>query len=267
MAKKVLKYILFFCLAGFVVISATSKVNDPDVFQYLAHGKYILEHGFDGKCVFNYSSQTCQIAFSEWLFHVIIYVVYLIGQWNALVVFQIFIILAIFLIIFLNSRKSKHSDFSTVLFVFLAVIVASERFMLRADLFGLLMAVSFYFVLKSYLEKAFFENQQKNYTYLIFLLLFIQVIWANTHGSFPLAFGITGAFFAEELLKSLRRRYILKKNNRIFSKKSATIGAILILCIFVSLINPFGVQPRKKTSCENRLGKINSRWPNPAGQD
>jgi tetratricopeptide (TPR) repeat protein/uncharacterized membrane protein YeaQ/YmgE (transglycosylase-associated protein family) len=117
-----------------------------------------------------------------------------------------------------------------------------ERFMLRADLFGLLMAVAFYFVFRSYLNKAFPGNQEKNYTHLIFLLLFIQIVWANTHGSFPLAFGIVGAFLAAELIKPLWGRYILSKKTEIFSKKTAIIGVILILCVLVSLINPFGLK-------------------------
>lgn len=34
-----------------IVLLATSKIGDPDTAQYLASGRYIVEHGLPRECV------------------------------------------------------------------------------------------------------------------------------------------------------------------------------------------------------------------------
>jgi hypothetical protein len=88
---------LFFGVSLFVLLLsfATFKVNDPDTIQYLADGRLILSHGlFTNFCIFNYIQSGCQQAYMhEWLSYLLVYVAYLTGQWNAIVLFQITAIL------------------------------------------------------------------------------------------------------------------------------------------------------------------------------
>jgi len=239
---KYLKYLPVFFVFSLVVFAAVFKITDPDTVQYLASGKYLLSHGFGHECVFNYSSQTCQIAFSEGLFHVITYIVYLIGEWNGLVFFQVLIVFSIFLVIFLYNKKEGRSVFSTTFFILFSALVAMERFMLRADLFSLLLAALFFWVIKTFLEKSFSQGKEKNNNYLFILLVLLQILWANTHGSFPLGFGIVFAFLFAEILKNLWQKYVLGIRTMIFTKKVKTLAFLFILCILASALNPFGTK-------------------------
>jgi len=215
----------YFLLAAFLVsvlVWSMFQINDPDTAYYLADGRYILSHGFTNDCPFNYASAQCQKVFvNEWGFHVITYLVYQIGQWNGLVIFQMLIDLTIFLLVFINARRKGFSFLTTTILCVLILPIAAERFMLRADLFGLLMVLLYYLFLSLSLEKK---------KYLIPLLL-TQIIWVNAHGSFPLSFVLIGCFLIGEIVK-----------NRTLSSQVKFLLLIIVSTLAVSFINPFGYQ-------------------------
>src|SRR3989338_4749959 len=236
-----LKIILIIVLFSLVIVSATFKINDPDTVHYLATGRNIVEHGLSDMCFFNYPSHQCQtVFFHEWLFHLVTYIVYIIGQWNGLVLFQIFLVFSNFLILFIHSRKFGYSLFSTSIFFLAAIFAAAERFMLRADLFGLLMVILFYFYLKSFLQEEFYLKKGFKKVILFFPFVLITVLWANTHGSFTLAFVIICVFIFSNIIKSLWQKYILAQSVLLYSNETKALVTILILTLIFGLVNPFG---------------------------
>ncbi|MGE5197777.1 MAG: hypothetical protein ACM3IL_04660, partial [Deltaproteobacteria bacterium] len=237
---RILKYAVAFLLFSLVIISSTFKINDPDTMYYMAHGKYILQHGWrDYSSVYVYSSPNADVCFPEWFFHVMTYAVYAIGRWNGLVIFQILLVLAIFTVIFKNSINSKYSFFSTAIFILLAVLVGMERFMLRADTFGILMAVSFYFILKKHMERGFLAAPYRHIRPLAMLLV-IQMLWANTHPSFPLGLIIASAFLGNELFNPLIEAFVHRRRAVFSVKKVKFLGFLLFGCVAVSSFNPYG---------------------------
>jgi tetratricopeptide (TPR) repeat protein len=227
----------------FLLIFAVFKINDPDTLQYLADGKLILSHGLGANfCSFNYVHTVCQQAYiHEWLFYLLTYVVYLAGKWNGLVLLQIVLVIATFIPLFLTARIFRYSILSAGIFFFLAVLVGMDRFMLRADLFGLMMTTWSYFILRYYIETKLYEKKT-HVRYLIPLLLFLmQVVWTNTHASFYLPFLFIGAYFFSNCISFTIDRWKYKKKETFLSKKFYAILLIFGITLVGSLVNPFGL--------------------------
>lgn len=204
---------------------AATKIGDPDTMQYLASGRQTLQHGLERACVFSYASDQCQIVYPQWLFHVAAYEVYRMGSWNALVALQIAIAIGVFAVVAWRLRRARTHPLVIAAFVLFAAMVARERFILRADLFALLPAVLLYYVLERYWDPSATEASRR---LLLPVLGGIQVVWANTHGSFPLAFVLLGAFLAESVLTRAPG-----------VRAALEAGGVVVLASF---LNPFGLE-------------------------
>ena len=216
--------ILVMVLACIGLLAAT-KINDPDTMQYLASGRQTLEHGLEHGCVYGYASDPCQIVYPQWLFHVASYVVFKAGSWSALVALQIAIAVSVFALVLAEQRRKRVHPLVTAALMLLAAMVARERFMLRADLFALLPAVLLYAALDRYWDRSATTASRR---WLLLAMGGIQVVWANTHGSFHLAFVMLGAFVAESV-------FTRKPGIRAILEAA---GAIVV----GSLLNPFGLK-------------------------
>lgn len=228
-----IKFILFILLFAFIIVSATFEINDPDTANYLAVGKYIVQHGFPHTNIFSFTIPDYQMNIPEWLAEVIVYLTYAAGNYSAMVALQIFLDVAIFFVIFLICRAQKYSLFSTLAVMLVAVIIATERFMLRSELFGALCGVLILYLLVLY---------QKNETKLIYLAIPIQLFWVNFHGSFPLAFILIPAFLAPPVLKAAWQKYYHNKPADLFPKKTKVLAIVLLLVVLISFCNRDGIK-------------------------
>lgn len=264
-----MRYVKWVAGAAFVVFLlafSLFKIDDPDTLQYLANGKLVFSHGlYANFCAYNYVPHACQLAYAhEWLFSVITYATYLLGHWNGLELLQVAIILATFGAVVYLARTFRYSVFSTSFFIFLAVLVGMERFMLRADLFGTLLAVLFYVVLRLYIENKLYERSGRH-KYLPLLLLFtIQLIWANSHGSFVLAFVIVCAYIAAYVVQYLVNKYNGTKDVTFLDKHVKALLTVLLITLVASILNPYG--PRAFFDAFNGSTAISStiqEWQSP----
>lgn len=233
MNMRPIKFILFALLLIFIIVTATFTINDPDTMNYLAVGKYIMEHGFPHTNVFSFTIPDYNMPIPEWLAEIVVYLVYAIGKWNAMVALQIALNLAIFLIIFKICREEKYNFFTIIACMTVAVIIATERFMLRSELFGLLCGVLMLYLL--------FRNRRTE-TKLIYLAIPIQLLWVNFHGSFPLGFILISAFIFAPIIKTIWQKYYENRQTEFFSKKTKTLVIVLLLCVLVSFFNHDGIQ-------------------------
>ncbi len=225
----------FLAISVFILIVALSvfKIVDFDTMHKLASGRLIFESGIVRDCPFNYTKEDCQPMFMvQWLFHFLAFTIYYIAGWDGLVLTQSLIIISLFLIIFIYNIQSGASLTSSSVILLASVLVAMERFMLRADLLAILLAVLFFIVLKNY------QNNNKNY--LLAGLILIQISWANIHGSFPIAFFIILSFLAPNILEKLWQIIYLKKQVSVFDKNTKKIAILFLILVLVSFINPYG---------------------------
>src|SRR3989338_928427 len=273
---------LVFCFAAF-------KIDDPDTMQYLASGRNIAQNGFSQSCVFNYSNSTCQTVYAEWLTSLVVYGVHQAWGFAGLTVLQVALVLTTFILILWYHGRERVSMVSSILILTLVAFVAMERFMLRADLFALPLAVGMYILLYYVIPVSEPESNPspqplprkgegregvkeinyefgsrdpeaqpinghatghrklgmtygyiKRYRHWI-IILTIQLLWTNTHGSFPLGWAIIGAFLVAGIIKYFWRR-LKRKQPQELRPVIKFLSIIFIAAIIVSLISPYGLK-------------------------
>jgi len=128
---------------------------------------------------------------SYWLFQGLIYLVYRLGGFAGLILFKAFILLVSFLFLFKTMNPEGNNKYLLSLFCLIpAVLVSNERFIIRPELMSLFFICLYIHILYKY---------QKENTRLIYLLPFLQIIWANMHGLAVIGIGLIGLFLAGEL--------------------------------------------------------------------
>src|SRR4051794_9475751 len=96
-------------LFGLVVFSSNLEIKDLDLWLHLGMGRFIVQHGY----VPTVDVLSCSIAGKpwinhEWLFQVIIYVIYSIGGADALITMQVIVVSFTFLMLmFLGYSKER----------------------------------------------------------------------------------------------------------------------------------------------------------------
>ena len=244
-SMRVLGWIFGAVLLLLLLAFSVFKIDDADTMQYLANGRLILTHGLGTNfCTYNYVQHSCQLSYAhEWLFHVATYAVYLVGHWNALVFFQVAIVLAIFSVLAFAARAFHYSPFSAGVLIFFAILIGMERFMLRADLFGILLAVLFYFIVRCYLEAELYEKKGTQKWLPLIFLFCVQVAWANSHGSFPLAFMLVFAYIAAYAAHYLWYKFVRKNTCiKFLTSHLNALLSILAATTVASILNPFGIR-------------------------
>ena len=218
---------------GLVIFSANLEIKDLDLWLHLATGQHILQHHtIPATDIFS-----CTIAGQpwinhEWLFQVVVYTIYHLAGAEGLINFQVFIVTITFLIL-LWMGYNRDKQFGPIFILLLVLLVYQTRFTIRPDLFSLLFIVMFTYVLSLRLNR-------KSSLWILFIL---QVLWSNIHGFF--IFGPLLVFIG--LVSEWTKRHIplpleWNKMGRLTDLEYKHLKQILIIVIFASVINPYGVQ-------------------------
>ena len=159
---------------GLIVFMTSIEVKDLDLWLHLATGRYIVHNGF----VPGYDVLSCSIAGKpwvnhEWLFQVLVYLIFQGGGPDALITMQSVVVVATFMIFFFLCY-SKEKQFPIAFLLLVALLVYSSRFTIRPDIFSLLFFAVYIFVLSTALDRR----------WSIPVLLVTQILWSNMHGFF-----------------------------------------------------------------------------------
>ena len=132
----------------------------------------------------------------EWLSSVTLYSFFhLVGQGN-LVFVKGLLGLALFGLCWRLAYRQSENLFATVLVALAAMVTANFRFYLRPELFGLI----FFFIVLSLLVE-FRAGGRWGY---LLACVPVALLWANSHGSFPLALVLGSCFAAGAAAEGLR---------------------------------------------------------------
>ncbi|MFH1958600.1 MAG: tetratricopeptide repeat protein [bacterium] len=203
---KKLNLILFILLFTLLAIFSLHNLANPDIWWHLKTGEYILSGlKIPAKDIFSYTVPQHEWINLHWLFQITAFVFYKIAAVGGLIALKTVVLLAAFFILYKVSWRKKNEIISLFVF-FLVIQVASERFLVRPEIFTFFFIASYLFILE---KKKF-----------VWLLPVLQVLWVNTEGLF-----IIGPF--------LIFCYLLEKNP---DKK---LIKIFILSIFACFLNPY----------------------------
>ena len=211
-------------------------IGDPDFWWHLKTGKMIVETKsipiYDDYA-FTYTGTPWKAP--EWLTEVFMYSLFKLG--GVRLVILIFSLLSIAAIIVAGLRAQKDRNPYWLGFaLLLGVILSTPVLWARPQVFLILYASIFVFLLEKYVQK-------RNLRYLIPLPI-IMLLWVNQHGSFILGIGIIGVFLLASWIDGYSE---FKKTNKslkrvVFNRISLTLVTIIALCLLVALINPSGIK-------------------------
>lgn len=212
--------ILALYLATFFV-QKTNLVTS-DLGRHLSNGREILQsHQVFETNYYSYTNPDFEAINHHWLFGVIIYLVYLIGGFDLLTVFNVLLSFLAFLLM-INFSKKGSGNFATLAITLLLLPLLANRTEIRPETFSLLFSAIFYVALAN------FSKNKIRFKFLLPLLIFIQLIWVNSHLFFIFGSTITGYFW----LKSF-----FAKNYSKFKQ----LSFLLFVLTLVWLINPAGI--------------------------
>ncbi len=214
---------------GLTAFLASLEIKDLDLWLHLKMGQYISEH----KVVPANDILSCSISGKpwvnhEWFFQVVVYQVWRHWGFDGLIQMQIIIVFVTFLFLLLLGY-SKDRQFLTAFSLLLVLFIYESRFTIRPDIYSLLFFVCFIFILSWFLNRA----------WSLWVLIVIQVLWANMHGFF--FFGPVLIFVA--LLSEYLRRHVSmpwqwNQIGRLSDEEYLRLKKLFPLLILACCINP-----------------------------
>ncbi len=202
---------------------------DGDTGYHIRAGEYIIETLSIPKMdVFSFISPTLTWTAHEWLSEVIMAAVHEAFGLTGIVIFFSFIISLVYYLLFKTIRKN-NGNIIIAAFVVLLVLVASQiHWLARPHIFSLLLMVIWYYLLDEY------QYNHKNYLYFFPPMM---LLWVNLHGGFLTGFILLGIYLFGNLVQLITSE---GEERDSYKKKIRMLGLIIIACLFVSLINPYG---------------------------
>jgi len=185
-------FILFFCVALSAFLLSFFKITSSDAWTLLSSGRLIAQTGkIPFTDVFSYTQAGSPWINTPWLFELLIYNLYQIFGINGLILFKALWITAIFSSLFWWLCRQQVNPLLAALLLCLGIWAARLRFEIRPHLVTLAILPIYYFMLKGYAEG------RLNIKKLIFILLPLQIIWANSHGGVIWSLFLVLVFFAD----------------------------------------------------------------------
>ena len=222
-------------LGAFLVLGvfawARSLSHDPDMWWHIAVGERIIDQGsfpeFDSYSIT--ASGAHWIAY-EWLGEVLIAVGTRGGDLLAQKIFLLAIAWTLFLLLFyysyLRSRDIKAAFLACALLSPLAVFF----FTLRPQLLGYLFLLVTLICLERFRERS---------SRAVWILPFLFLVWANTHGSFTFGFVAVGLYWITGLVDFQKGGFVAE---RWPAAQRLRLEVILLLCVVATVITPYGTQ-------------------------
>lgn len=217
-----------------IFILSHKAIFDLDIWLHLKAGEIIVKNKMIPlNDIFSFTLGAKPWVDHEWLFQVLVYLIYTSWSADGLIVAQSCVITLAFWVLFLIGYRTVKSYAEVVCLVFIAAYASVSRFNIRPDMVSLcFFAVFLYFLL--------FHIERKR----IWLLVLIQVLWVNMHGYFFLG-PLTTAFFV--FAEFIRRKvkflpWHWKGQLALSDTVYRRLKQVLLLVILACFLNPNGLK-------------------------
>jgi tetratricopeptide (TPR) repeat protein len=224
--------------ASFIVYKIPLPAAE-DLPRQMQNGEEILAGNFHSlsENVYSYTAPDHYFANHHWLYGVFAYILYVLVGWKGMVIFKVLFLFLTFA--FLFAAALKKADFWLVVLVSVpTIIMLMGRSSLRPEMFG-------YFFIALYVYVLLWSEERPS-SWWLFLLLPVQILWANLHITFPIGVMIVGGFWLEKVIffdgLQFRERFTLEGIKKVF--QNAFIQKLILLIFLltaVSFINPHGI--------------------------
>jgi len=218
-------YIIFLIsILMYYMLSMPIQMGDTDMWYHLNGGRYFLETGnIPNIPFFSFIAEGREWTNYFWGFQTLIYSIYSVGGYPALIVFKaLLVLISVIFVTRIITNTVNNKEISSAQLVMLALVVfvlVTRATQVRPHLISYTMIPAFIYIL--YYRPKYIP-----------VLPFLTIIWVNLHGvEWPVGAVIAGGFIIERL-------YDYSKHN---DKRALTQIAWVSLCLPAMLINPNGM--------------------------
>jgi len=227
-----LRYLSVSLLFGVLLVLLIHKIYNFDIWWHLKAGQYIIgNQHIPGYDIFSYTASNRLWTDLHWLFQIIAYGIWRpLGAWG-LIVMKIIVLISAFALLFkVGYRKEWH--IVSIVSIFMAILVASERFMVRPEILTLLFTSIYLLMLHQYK----YEGSK-----FIWLLPILQILWTSTQGLFIIGPVLIFAYVVGEYIANkipLLKRW--RCESTVEGKRFRMLLTIALLTVLACFINPYG---------------------------
>lgn len=230
------KYLLPIIFVLIICVSVFLFNYGNDFYWHLKAGSYIVEnHKIPFTDVFSWYAKSNQLSWvsHEWLFEVVIYLIFHIFSNIGIFFYVLLVIFLISLILFKQNKNIFYKyPFQTICLALVGMLVFANKTIPRPHLLSFL-----FFTITLVLA---FDNLKNKNSKLIYFSPLISLLWSNCHGgSSNLSYLIYAAFFFVHLFpirfQNIRNEQLDKK--QLFKYLYAFLFSVLVIPI-----NPHGIK-------------------------
>ncbi len=241
-------YALLSCFLLIVVFSAR-LINDYDLGYHLKGGQWILEnHAFPAKDTYTYSVPDHDYVDLHWLYQVPLYLLYKLGGYSLLSLANIAVILLVFFITCKRLALTGAPLWMRVLLLGVVLIGSEIRFQVRPEILSwLLMALTLWIL----------ELREAGAKSPLYLLIPIQVAWANVEGLFLIGWGLMFFFLVSSFF------HTRKTDPKLMNASGLAAASCLLNPYFIKgVVFPFTLLATLATSnlFKSTINEFQSPW-------
>lgn len=272
-------WVLVVLLTALIAAMTVFKIADLDVWWHLKTGEYIISHrAIPTHDVFSYTALGHPWITHEWLFEVLLFCAYRLGSLPGVVIFKTLIVLLAFLFTFLSIRRlggyaprvggyAPHVGVGAVIatpLLILAAFLVTFRAFERPHVATECLLALYLFVLLSYKYLPSVRARRNR----LWLLLPVQLLWANIHSGMVLGFGLVALFAAAQAGQYVLARRGIMTSDDILQPDDIRFLLVLSLGSFgISFVNPnlhkavlYSVIITRETIFAGHIGELQSSF-------
>lgn len=252
--KNIFVIFMVFIIFLVIVVRFAEPVSDGDLFFQMAYGKYLLENRtlIPDHSIYSWTPADNSEIYCAWLSEIFFYLLFsLTGYTGIFVLRYLFVLLAVFLILFYAKKTGLEKNPLTYLSIALFLLSSHTGTEHKPELFSFLFFnISVWLYFDGKLDVSRLNEKGVPLYRKLYLLPLIMLVWVNSHGAF--IFGLVFLFLAlagegiNYILKSVERKAGKKgkksthkgKNNLIFPVKHFLLS-LLIASVSI-FITPYG---------------------------
>jgi hypothetical protein len=238
----ILMYLLFIGYQGLLA--------DGDTGYHIRAGEIIIDSfTIPRHDMFSYHTPQIPWTAHEWLSEVLMASLHRLFGLSGVLIFFALLISFIYYLLFRIIRTYGGNIVISILIVLLVMASSNIHWLARPHIFSLLLMLIWYYLLDEF---------QYNNRQMLFVLPPLMLLWVNLHGGYIIGLMLTGIYLFSNLFSFIISKGPQKNE---LKKKSKYLGLTLIVCLFASLINPYGYHillfPFKLTSNKFIMDHIN----------
>ena len=223
--------LLIFIVLVVIFVTALQPITDPDFWWHLKTGEYIIQnHGIPHTDMFSWTRLGSEWVAHEWLSEVFMYGVFRIAGFAGLIVVFALLVTASFWVVYLRFRSGFGHPVIVAVALLLGAIATTLVWGARPQIFTLLFASLFLYILDGYYQKTSDKA--------IWLLVPLMILWVNLHAGWALGLALIALTLFGILLDVL----LGTESRDTLKKRAPALLGVLIVCGAAVCVNPNGTR-------------------------